>query len=250
MRMEDNYWLTYNNIPRNLKTQQGFIQVARNLKTQYSINNEPQTLQHQTNPMHMATINYTLNLVQPIIKNQTNTSVLQQLALETIHTRYPEENWLHIYTDGSKMTDYANVGAGIHCKLFSFYIPVGQHMSAYDGEIEAIRVALTQLALHTEKFTNAVILSDSKAAIQSIANSALPTSEETFNCQQILDQLASQDKTLMLQWIPSHCEIAGNDKADQLAKRGASLPIIITKPLSYQSQKTIVKHTLKSVTQK
>ena len=114
-----------------------------------------------------------------------------------------------------------------HVQLYSaqFHLSTGQHMSAYDGEIEA----LTQLALHSEKFT------DSKAVIQSIANFALPTSEETYNCQHILNQLASPDKTLMLQWMPSHCEITDNDKADQLAKRGASLPIIITKPLSYQS---------------
>ena len=39
----------------------------------------------------------------------------------------------------------------------------------------------------------------------------------------------------MLQCIPIHCENTGNDKTD-LVKRSASLPIVITKALSYVTE--------------
>jgi len=62
-----------------------------------------------------------------------------------MNTRYPEDKWLHILTDGSQIEGYINAGAGIHCEHFSCYMPLGQHSNAFDGEIEAIRIALRVL---------------------------------------------------------------------------------------------------------
>ena len=53
------------------------------------------------------------------------------------------------------------------CELFSCYMPLGQHSTAFDGEIEALLTALRLLNLHLNKFERAVIFSDSKAAILS-----------------------------------------------------------------------------------
>ena len=63
------------------------------------------------------------------------------------------------------MNGYINAGAGIYCEFFSSYMTLGQHSTAFDGEIEAIRTALRLLNLHQNKFERAVIFSDSKAAI-------------------------------------------------------------------------------------
>lgn len=54
-------------------------------------------------------------------------------------------------------------------RLFSFYILVSYKLSAGDGEIEAIKVALNQnqITLHVDKFISAVIISNLKTAIQS-----------------------------------------------------------------------------------
>ena len=53
--------------------------------------------------------------------------------------------------------------------VICFPIPVGHYLSAFDGEIDAICMSLNQLTLHQGKFTNVVILSDSKATIQAIS---------------------------------------------------------------------------------
>ena len=49
-----------------------------------------------------------------------------------------------------------------------------------------------------------------------------------------------ESRRIVLQWIPSHCGISGNEKADEFAKRGANmqqenLPITI-------KRKTIIKN--------
>jgi hypothetical protein len=41
-------------------------------------------------------------------------------ALDIIHKLYPEQDWLHIYVDGSLRNVNGNAGAVIYCRLFSF----------------------------------------------------------------------------------------------------------------------------------
>jgi hypothetical protein len=89
-----------------------------------------------------------LHLQQSIVKGEIGTETLRHLDLETTNTRYPQDKWLHIFTDGSQIDGYINAGAGIHCELFSCYLPLGQHSTAFDGEIEAIRTALRLRNLH------------------------------------------------------------------------------------------------------
>jgi len=100
------------------------------------------------------------------------------LALEAMNTRYPQDKWLHIFTDGSQIDGYINAGAGIYCELFSYYMPLGQHSTAFDGEIEAICIALRLLNLHQNKFERAVIFPDSKAAVLSAGSTETVISTE------------------------------------------------------------------------
>jgi hypothetical protein len=60
-------------------------------------------------------------------KRDVDQAVMKLAALETVHTIYPEQDRLHIYTDGSVTDKKGNVGAGIHCSLFSFCVTLG-HM--------------------------------------------------------------------------------------------------------------------------
>ena len=145
------------------------------------------------------------------------------LTLETMNTRYPQDKWLHIFTDSSQLEGYIKAGAGIHCELFSCYIPLGQHSTAFDGEIEAIRTALRLLNLHQNKFERSVIFSDSKAAILSAGSTETKISAEARDCQDLIRQLKVKHKQIALQWIPGHCQIAGNEQADTLPKKGTKI---------------------------
>ncbi|KAJ4432020.1 hypothetical protein ANN_20634 [Periplaneta americana] len=57
---------------------------------------------------------------------------------KTINIRYPPQNWLHLYTDGSLISREQVVGAGVTCCLFSLYRSLGYGTTSFDGEIVAI----------------------------------------------------------------------------------------------------------------
>jgi hypothetical protein len=59
-----------------------------------------------------------------------------------------------------------------------------------------------------------VFLTDARSALQSLQ------SRKLLSLQVQMPQLCNQRK-VTLQWIPSHCGVPGNKKADRLAKEGA-----------------------------
>ena len=125
-------------------------------------------------------------------------------------------------------------------------MPLGQHLTAFDGEIEAIRTALRLLNLHLNKFERAVIFSDSKAAILSAGSTETVTSTETKDCQVLIRQLKAKHKQIALQWIPGHSQIAGNEYADTLAKMGAKITQTHIRETSYHSIKLHLKQVFRS----
>ena len=146
-------------------------------------------MSQQRNPVDIELVECCLHLQQSIVKGEIGTETLRHLALETMNTRYPQDKWLHIFTDGSQIDRYINAGTGIHCELFSCYMPLVQHSTAFDGEIEAIHTALRLLNLHLNKFERAVIFSDSRAEILSVGSTETVTSTETKDCQVLIRQL-------------------------------------------------------------
>jgi exonuclease III len=117
--------------------------------------------------------------------------------LETMNTRYPQNKWLHIFINGSQMDGHINAGAGTYCELFSCYMPLGRHSTAYDGKIEAIRTALRLLNLHQDKFETVVIFSDSEAALRSTGSTETVISAEARNCHALIQQLSQTQKIVL-----------------------------------------------------
>ncbi|GIY78094.1 hypothetical protein CEXT_566211 [Caerostris extrusa] len=110
-----------------------------------------------------------------------------------------DPEWLRIFTDGSLLSDSPNAGAEFFFqKFFSFYLPV-ERGTAFDCEITAIRTALSQLQCHLEKFTRAVILCDSRAALIAIVSNNDPKTQDILDCRCHLENLASLEKTIVLQ---------------------------------------------------
>ena len=130
-----------------------------------------------------------------------------------------------------------NADAGIYCEIFSCYMQLGQHSTAFDGEIEAIRTTLRLLNLHQNKFERAVIFSDSKPAIRSAGSTETVISTEARDCQALIRQLKAKHKQIALQWIPRHCQIAVNEHADALAIKGAKITQTHIRETSYHSIK-------------
>ncbi|GFV44756.1 uncharacterized protein TNCV_563071 [Trichonephila clavipes] len=149
IRLPNNsFWRDYDSDGgRNLKTQKGFIQcVGENIQYKV-INDVPFELLSFANPLDYAILDIRLDLVLNVRKRDLSPTALHAIALETINTRFPPEEWLHIYTDGSLLDLAQGAGIGVFSHLFSFYLHAGPLTTHFDGEVEAIHIALQQLAV-------------------------------------------------------------------------------------------------------
>jgi ribonuclease HI len=164
-----------------------------------------------------------------------------------MNNRHTQDKWLHIFTDGSQIDGYINAGAGIYCEIFSCYMPLGKNSIAFDGEIEAICTALRLLNLYQNKFERTLTFSVSKAAILSLGSTETVISTEAKDSQVLMRQLKAKHKQTALQWIPGHCQKAGNEQADALAKKGTKIKQTHVRETSYHSLKLHLKQVFQSV---
>ena len=169
------------------------------------------------------------------------------LTLEMIHSRYPKSTWTHVFTDGSAENAVRNGGSGAYiCRsdgtTSSLSIPAGDLSSNYRAEVHALKAATELLIEEDCKQQNIVLLTDSLSALQSLTNG--PTD---FRTQQLHNSLRtlSDNNRVVLQWVPAHVGIAGNETADRLAKAAAKLP----QPhfsTTYKEVQTLLKQKQKS----
>jgi hypothetical protein len=66
----DQYWETHENEPRNLKTQDEFIQKVLEIKTKFNIKSKPQPLHQRRNLVDVEQIECYLHLQQNVIKGE------------------------------------------------------------------------------------------------------------------------------------------------------------------------------------
>ena len=143
-------------------------------------------------------------------------TVKQTLTQAMFAERYPQEAWIHVYTDGSATN---NGGAGILVHFpggqkVSASIAVGKHCSNYHAETEALIQAAPIVQASDHDCKQVVFLSDTLSVLQAYQSHKLP------NLTKALQQVAATRRAV-LQWIPAHRGILGNEQADILAKKGA-----------------------------
>jgi ribonuclease HI len=151
-------------------------------------------------------------------KSSKTPKEVQKLAEDHMKRHYPLTEWVHIFTDGAHNPANGTSGFGVHCQLLQdkhHPLPLGS--SLFDAEFAALARAAEMVAeapnlpLGRRK---AVIFSDNTAAIQSAA-SQINFRPQSIAFKKALVKSRSQNKTLEIQWIPSHSK-----KADALAKMG------------------------------
>ena len=132
-------------------------------------------------------------------------------------TRPP--NTITIFTDGSKIRNMA--GAGIFCEYFSWEISVnlGRHISVFQAELHALFQSARKCNETGVADKKICFLTDSKSLLQSLSR-CLTNSQCILDCVSELNIL-SRSNEVLLTWIPAHCGIYGNERADACAKKGA-----------------------------
>lgn len=126
----------------------------------------------------------------------------------TEHTsKFP--NFFPIYTDGSKTIDH--VGAAYFSPEGSNSFSLSKCCSVFTAEAYALwRAVLFASDTHHPYF---LICSDSLSCLTALKSDEHPHPLLT----RIQDHIFKSRKTFRFLWIPSHCGILGNERADQLA---------------------------------
>ncbi|GFV16428.1 hypothetical protein TNCV_1525741 [Trichonephila clavipes] len=111
-------------------------------------------------------------------------SVLKAIASETINTRYSQPDWLHVYTDGSRLDRDGSEGVGIISELFAFYLNLnlGSNTTPFECEVETIRTTIKQLLFRKEPFENVVTFSDAVSSVQDVTSLNISDTIRIRNC--------------------------------------------------------------------
>ena len=114
----------------------------------------------------------------------------QSLTLAMIAERYPQEAWIHVFTDGSATNAVTNGGAGILVHFpggqkVSASVAVGRHSSNYHAETEALIQAASIVQVSDHDCKQVVFLSDALSVLQAYQNHKLP------NLTKALQQVAA-----------------------------------------------------------
>ncbi|XP_059488302.1 uncharacterized protein LOC132204072 [Neocloeon triangulifer] len=168
---------------------------------------------------------------------------LKNKTTEHLKKNFPLSEWVHVFTDGSQDKTTQRAGHGVYCLFFEESTPMAEGASHFDAEVAAIARAAQKIAevknfpLNKTKF---VILCDSISAMQFICQPAnLHPDSLLFKIS--LVNLRARNHQLDLQWIPSHCQILGNEKADFLAKAGTKKICNQIKALTFNNVKKKIK---------
>ena len=182
--------------------------------------------------------------IEGIERKGTQTNFERRRITERfIGSEFPETAWSHVYTDGSAKNATSDGGGGIFMSLRNGrivrkFIPTGKFSSNYRAEGEAIGRATELAAVHREQTHNRiVILTDALSIVTALKTNKGPELEELRVA--LAKCVLAYDK-VVIQWIPAHCGIRGNEEADRLAKRGGR-STQDDYQLSYNDAKAVVR---------
>ena len=136
------------------------------------------------------------------------------------------------YVVSSTSSLFGPGGAGVYvtcskCNTsISLSFSSGPIASSFTAEAFALKQGLAWCTSHLLicKFQSVLFLTDSQSALSILSSAPSYLLPESFWNVWSLASSLSNNTTLSFQWVPGHAGLAGNEKADLLAKTGAFLP--------------------------
>jgi ribonuclease HI len=207
-------WINQHTPHQTIRTQPTPVNNCQNLKNLMNIPTQIEPIIPATNPFDLMTVATKLSLTEDLKKKDASPVILNLTTFEMIDLHYPEKDCFRVYTDGFQVDETYS---------WSRSMTIGVNKSNFNGEIEAICLAVQQLLDRLQVFEKVVILVDSKAAIQAVSSISQPKSKKINDIKQALKHLQAFKKIVIFQWFPSHVGLEGSEIADKLATKGTTL---------------------------
>ena len=113
----------------------------------------------------------------PGIRRKGQQSDLQRkhLALDYIHSNFPENQWTHAYTDGSAVEAVREGGGGVYIKYqeetANIRVPTGRISTNFNAEAEALKAAALDINQNLGRVKpKVVIFTDALSVLQALQN--------------------------------------------------------------------------------
>lgn len=133
--------------------------------------------------------------------------------------------WTVVYCDGSEKEEHVGTAAKMmHPKQaqISFYMGDSSISAIYAAELYGIGLALYLAIQHGLPGRKVVIFTDNQSAVQEIRNPKNHSGQQYVkNIIQHLQTLREAGSEVIIQWVPGHKGIQGNEMVDELAKAAA-----------------------------
>ena len=130
------------------------------------------------------------------------------------------------YTDGSKTEN--GVGAGVCSRNNEYFFPLGKFLTVFQAEVMAIIECVSLMLGEKISDKNIAICTDSQATLKALEQDEIK-SKVVLECCIKLKELAMSNQVTLL-WVPGHSKIVGNEKADELAKKGSETKLFGPEP--------------------
>ena len=131
----------------------------------------------------------------------------------------------NVYTDGSKYNGQTGAGLAIYKggnELRGEWFRLPDYATVFQAEVAAIERAASELTnMRGNDVKYVKIFVDWQAAIAALGNPKV-TSHAVAGAVRALNTLAQNANSVTLTWIPAHKGHAGNERADELAKKGTA----------------------------
>ena len=135
------------------------------------------------------------------------------------------------FTDGSCID--GSTGFGVFHTQHNVFRKLEEPCSVYVAELAAIACALNIIeAMPSDSY---FIFSDSLSSIEAFRSMKQAKHPSYFLMEicRSLCALAENSFRITFVWVPSHCSIPGNEKADMLAKKGATDGVLLERSITY-----------------